>query len=807
MDFINNLPCIERIHREKIDLKQPFEFMSSKFADMLGTVVLLSGTDLDCARYNILAAMPWLTLTGKNKNLTLKFADNKIALNKDPFDVVEKLINHFDISHDPYVSDGSVPVNAGLFGYLGYDLKDRIEKLPKTCIDQGLPDIVLFAPSIILINDRKTDNTFLCIPVISYNDHGSDLNCDIQPHNEYKKSFKFNQLHEASLPGISYKNSKESSIERLEKIRSFFLNTINDKSFSTISQTSDLSSTSSKKFSISASGFKSNFTKQEYINSVKKIIEYIKAGDIYQVNLSQRFEAEFKGDCYSLFLKLFKKNPAPFFAFINAEDHMILSTSPERFIKRDKDKIETRPIKGTISREKNPEKDRKNGKELLSSFKDDAELSMIVDLMRNDLGKVAKGGSVRVKEHKRLESYDNVFHLVSIVEAVLEKKKSSVDLIRATFPGGSITGCPKVRTMEIIDELEPVNRHVYTGSIGYLSFHDTLDLSIAIRTAIVSNGIIGFSVGGGIVYDSVPEKEFKETLDKGKTFLETLVPLSHKLQKKEKKAWVNGRIIDEKNALISATCPGFQYGAGFFETIKVKNGNILFLKEHLQRFNSGWQNLFKKNPPDINWKDVIDLVISENLLKNKISSVKIMGAEKGGLLIKGEESMFLAAFAKPYTHRLKITGKPGIELVTYPHSRHTHLADYKTLNYMYYYLAAMYAKEKKADEALILNSDGTVSETNTCSIMSFCSDKIIIPVSSHVLPGIALNQAKDKLYKNGFNIIEKKINLNDFFASDQVILTNSLMGAVPVISLDGKKFNKNNISNTKKICDLINSVF
>ena len=768
MDFINNLPRIERIHREKIDLEQPFELLASKFTDIPGTIVLLSGTDLDCARYNILTVMPWLTLTGKNKNLTIKYADKKISLNKDPFDVVEALIKHFDISSDPYVSDGTVPVNAGLFGYLAYDLKNRIEKLPETCIDQGHPDIVLFAPSIILINDRKKNLNFLCIPV------------------------------------LSDKNSKESSIVRLEKTRSFFFNTIDDKSFP---EDPSLSSTISKNFFIDPSGFKSNFTKQEYLNSVKKIIEYIKAGDIYQVNLSQRFEAEFQGDCYSLFLKLFKKNPAPFFAFINAEDHIILSTSPERFIKRDKDKIETRPIKGTISREKNPEKDKQNGKELLKSFKDDAELSMIVDLMRNDLGKVAKGQSVRVKEHKRLEAYDNVFHLVSIVEAELEENKSSVDLIRATFPGGSITGCPKVRTMEIIDELEPVNRHIYTGSIGYLSFHDTLDLSIVIRTAVVSGGMIGFSVGGGIVYDSIPEKEFKETLDKGKTFLETLVPLSCNPDKREKKAWVNGKIIEQKNALISATCPGFQYGAGFFETIKVKKGKILFLKEHLDRFKLGWHNLFQTDPPYVNWKDVIDLVISENFLKNQISSVKIMGAEKGGPLIKGKKSIFLAAFAKPYTHRLEIIDKPGIELVTYPHLRHTHIADYKTLNYMYYYLALKYAKEKQADEALILNSDGTVSETNTCSIMAFYSDKIIIPLSCHSLPGIALNQAKEKLHEKDFSIIEKKINPEEFFASGQVILTNSLMGAVPVISLDGKKFDKNKISHTKEICDIINSVF
>jgi para-aminobenzoate synthetase component 1 len=147
---------------------------------------------------------------------------------------------------------------------------------------------------------------------------------------------------------------------------------------------------------------------------------------------------------------------------------------------------------------------------------------MIVDLVRNDISRVTKPGTVIVREHKRLEAYENVFHLVSVVEGELEDDKTSVDLLKATFPGGSITGCPKIRSMEIIDELESIQRHVYTGSIGYLSFHDTMDLSIAIRTATIADNRICFSVGGGIVYDSDPEKEFQETLDKGKTLMESL---------------------------------------------------------------------------------------------------------------------------------------------------------------------------------------------------------------------------------------------------------------------------------------------
>ena len=272
-------------------------------------------------------------------------------------------------------------------------------------------------------------------------------------------------------------------------------------------------------FSATGQSLKSNFTRCDYIKSVERIRDYIAAGDIYQVNLSQRFEMGFKGDSYSLFRTLYRMNPAPFFAYVNAGDHQIVSTSPERFLLRNGNRVETRPIKGTRPRGETPEKDREMKTALTRSPKDDAELSMIVDLLRNDIGKVCAGGSVVVAQHKRLEAYQNVYHLVSVVEGTLAEGKDSVDLIRATFPGGSITGCPKIRSMEIIDELESHRRHVYTGSIGYISFHDTMDLSIAIRTATIIGDRLVFSVGGGIVHDSDPEDEYEETLHKGRTLM------------------------------------------------------------------------------------------------------------------------------------------------------------------------------------------------------------------------------------------------------------------------------------------------
>jgi para-aminobenzoate synthetase component 1 len=266
----------------------------------------------------------------------------------------------------------------------------------------------------------------------------------------------------------------------------------------------------------------SGLSREEYIESVEAIRDYIVRGHVYQVNMSQRFETEFGGDAFALFASLFAANPAPFFAFVQAGDHQIISTSPERFIRLRGKTVETRPIKGTRPRGTTTEQDQSLRRELEASHKDDAELSMIVDLLRNDIGKVCAAGSVRVSEHKRVEAYENVYHLVSVVRGDLDEDKNAVDLIRATFPGGSITGCPKIRAMEIIDELEPVRRHIYTGSIGYIGFRGTMDLSIAIRTATVAKGRLVFSVGGGVVYDSKASDEFEETLHKGRTLLSAL---------------------------------------------------------------------------------------------------------------------------------------------------------------------------------------------------------------------------------------------------------------------------------------------
>jgi para-aminobenzoate synthetase component 1 len=266
----------------------------------------------------------------------------------------------------------------------------------------------------------------------------------------------------------------------------------------------------------------SNFTPEEYIQAVNKIREYIAAGDVFQVNLSQRFETNLPVPPYELYRRLRQLNPAPFASYLNFDGVTIVSASPERFLKLRGDLVETRPVKGTRPRGQTLIEDEALAQELVHSSKDQAENVMIVDLERNDLGRICRYGTVKVTELAILETFPTVFHLTSTVVGRLRQDKGVADLLKATFPGGSITGAPKVRAMEIIDELEPTKRSVYTGSIGYLSFNGDLDINIVIRTFIVKEGKAYFQVGGGVIYDSHPKGEYQETLDKAKALIQAL---------------------------------------------------------------------------------------------------------------------------------------------------------------------------------------------------------------------------------------------------------------------------------------------
>ncbi|WP_259266930.1 aminodeoxychorismate synthase component 1 [Buttiauxella sp. BIGb0471] len=262
------------------------------------------------------------------------------------------------------------------------------------------------------------------------------------------------------------------------------------------------------------SAWQSNMTREQYGLKFRQVQEYLKSGDCYQVNLAQRFHASYEGDEWQAFERLNAANRAPFSAFIRLPESAVLSLSPERFILLEDKMIQTRPIKGTLPRLEDPVADAQQAEKLANSPKDRAENLMIVDLLRNDIGRVAVPGSVKVPELFVVEPFPAVHHLVSTITAQLPAHLQATDLLRACFPGGSITGAPKVRAMEVIEELEPQRRNAWCGSIGYLSFCGNMDTSITIRTLTAEGGKLYCSAGGGIVADSVESAEYQETFDK-----------------------------------------------------------------------------------------------------------------------------------------------------------------------------------------------------------------------------------------------------------------------------------------------------
>lgn len=727
-DFLAHLPApFGRTIREPLDLPGSFVDLASRFADERGTVALLSGGTHDSARYHVLGIRPWISFSERAGTVTLDVDGSRSEFQLDPFVALDAVAGRYALPG----LDEDVPLSSGLLGYLAYDLKDVLEALPRTSRDDlPLPRLWMTVPSILVVHDRREGTTSVHLPMLG------------------------------------------SEEETRRKLSDFV------REIAGPAPVRDAAA--------QAGSLVSGLSREEYVRSVDAIRDYIARGHVYQVNMSQRYETDFRGDAFALFSNLFEANPAPFFAFVQAGDHQLVSTSPERFVELRGKMVETRPIKGTRPRGKTPEEDRAFRHDLETSFKDDSELSMIVDLLRNDIGKVCAAGSVRVLEHKRLEAYENVYHLVSLVEGELDAGRDAVDLIRATFPGGSITGCPKIRAMEVIDELEPVRRHVYTGSIGYLGFRGTMDLSIAIRTATISGGRLVYSVGGGVVYDSKGEDEYEETLHKGRTIsnaLERLNPDHAGAVADVRVGWLDGKFKPVSEMTVSVEEEGFAYGYGFFETIRVDHGRILRLDAHLERFRKAWDDCFGTDFPDTTWKDVIDLVIGRNGLGDRVAAVKLLAsAGRPGSGTRGIRTMVVA---RPYIQRLHGTGRSGLRLATYPLRRDWPLADHKTMNYMLPRMAADWAKSRGSDEAVLLNVDGSVSETNTANILCLSGGRWLRPISAHALPGTMLKAVCDLLARRGTPVEEARLSVEDLRRAETVFVTNALMGVVPAASIDG----------------------
>lgn len=414
--------------------------------------------------YSFIGFEPFLTFrSSAGRNCVVEGGEEQIV-EGDPMAVLRRLLGRF-----PCEPHSELPFVGGAVGYLSYDYGAQWEirsKHPKK--QAGAPDLELGFYDGVLAYRHATRSWFLIANPI----HRADATVILERLRSAIRSAKTWQRRPVAGPKLSQPHACES--------------------------------------------------RQQYVAAVKRIKEYIRSGDVYQVNLSHRFEAIWTGNPYDLYRRLRERSPAPYAAFLSIHQGHVVSCSPERFLRLRDGLVETRPIKGTRPRGLNAVDDQRLAIELLRSEKERAELLMIVDLERNDLGRVCIPGSIQVEELYRLEPHPTVFHLVATIAGALRPGLDAVDLLRATFPGGSITGAPKIRAMQIIDELESAPRHLYTGAIGYFGFDGGSDLSIAIRTILLQDGRASYQVGAGIVWDSDPESEYEETLAKGRALHEAL---------------------------------------------------------------------------------------------------------------------------------------------------------------------------------------------------------------------------------------------------------------------------------------------
>ena len=422
-------------------------------------------------RYSIVALDPdliWICENNKAK-VTRDLAHYEtVADGKEKiFDSLRKLQKESKIEKNKELP----PMAAGLFGFLGYDMVRLMEKLPeKNKASINMPDSLMFRPRVIIIFDNIKDKLFVIMPIYVDKNNRAD---------------------------VVYKES----CDRLARV----VNVI---------KSNDFDDDDERKPKQSKVEFKSHIEKAKYFSIVEKAKEYIKAGDIFQIVPSRRFSANFKLPAISFYRSLRSLNPSPYLFYLNLGNFSIAGSSPEILVKLKDKKVTIRPIAGTRKRGETEVEDKNLEKELLADKKEIAEHLMLLDLGRNDVGRCAKPGTVKVTENMNVERYSHVMHIVSNVEGEIEEGKDFMDALIAGFPAGTVSGAPKIRAMEIIEEVEEERRQFYAGAVGYISHTGDMDMAIALRTALIKDNKIYLQAGGGVVYDSSPEGEFQETENK-----------------------------------------------------------------------------------------------------------------------------------------------------------------------------------------------------------------------------------------------------------------------------------------------------
>ncbi|MES2824606.1 MAG: aminodeoxychorismate synthase component I [Pseudomonadota bacterium] len=417
-------------------------------------------------RFDIISAAPQILLVTNGESTQIIDGNSILHSRVDPFALLKHYLplQQSTPAQNPTVE---LPFYGGAMGYFAYDLGRRLEQFPEVAIqDIALPDMHVGIYPWAIVQDHQQQHTWLVI-------------------------------NEALAPAYNF-----SEIEQIARFHELKKNIKNDI------------------LSFKINKFKANINVKKYAQAHNQIQTYIRDGDCYQVNYAQRFSTEFEGDPFAAYLTLREALPSPFSAYMQLEQGAVLSLSPERFIQVKGTQVETKPIKGTIARGATPAEDLANASKLQASTKDQAENLMIVDLLRNDLSKTCN--HVKVPELFSLQSFANVHHLVSTVTAELKPEHHPLDVLRSCFPGGSITGAPKIRAMEIIEELEPTRRSLYCGSIGYISTCGNMDTNIAIRTLVCGGNKMYCWGGGGIVADSEYLREYQESIAKVKVLMDTL---------------------------------------------------------------------------------------------------------------------------------------------------------------------------------------------------------------------------------------------------------------------------------------------
>lgn len=427
-------------------------------------------------RYSIAGIKPIATVKGKNHQLFITDNQGTQVLEGEPLDLFRDWFQEFHTQPDPNLPD----FQGGAIGYISYDCVRYFEKLPNEAADDlETPDLYFLLFDDVAVFDHHTSKLWL---ITHY----------------YQEQEK--QIAQVKLQKVKENWTCEQKIFNYENV-----------------------------VSKASAHTPITFSKGSFMKAVENIKQYISQGDVFQVNLSVRQHFELESHPLEIYETLRKVNPSPYMAYLHFPEFQIVSGSPELLVKKQGNSVSTRPIAGTRSRGQNEEEDTRLANELIENEKERAEHVMLVDLERNDLGRVCEYGSVHVNEFMVIEKYSHVMHIVSNVQGKLKKEANYADIIKATFPGGTITGAPKVRTMEIIEELEPTRRGIYTGSIGWIGYDENMELNIVIRTLLAKDGYGYVQSGAGIVIDSNPEYEYKESLKKARAMVKAI-----ELSKEEK---------------------------------------------------------------------------------------------------------------------------------------------------------------------------------------------------------------------------------------------------------------------------------